>query len=841
MLLLQLLWITAVVKASLAQDAKVAVAKKEVAIPPAGEYYRIKSGNGDQDEQAKVATVKEEETIPPADDITAVNQETEKKATAPPESKTVDVHTTAPKEEKEEVTPAREAKAEESIEAVTKAKPFTTTETEETVTSTTNDAKEEVTTPSKDDATPVNEEVEKRTAGPITEAVTDGGPTTTTEMEEKVMSKAGSVTEAEPIGKPTTEEMGTVFLNEAAQQSQLRWIYENLAEPKFKKMIRYVRKDGTVVDHLISMRPTTYSKADTNCRMNGMVLGLFEDTAEASFVISNYREKYGVYYWENMWRGSTPQEDSKLVRRISDAMRSRFKWYSTGRGGYYDEKCPVVDKEYGRLLETGCFLQGPIRKWTKSNSLCEVHSLGYLAEKKRGYVCSDFVHKLDERPKPSAPDTRKEGVLHVRRNGTAVHFHIVTVGRILEKDARKECAKIGYELGRFANKKEEKNVLQKFRRRHCKFCRGSYWVDWAREEYSVGSMNVYKWVYNDPIYTQDSTIPRGEDECQILQLRSELRKTVSCSRPSHRLLYGDAASNAPTSSRMAYENLPKPKFPQIIRYVRKDGTVMDHLVFDEVHVIWRQAYQYCKKNGMQLGSFEDEDESSFVMITHNRKNCDSYCDMGSIWRGSTAEEDSKIAKLIARKLKRWSSIGQKHKQNRYYSSKANCPAVAMSGYLGKDICLLYSHEEKLGFVCSEETVKLASRPKPSAPDTSKEGVIHNRENGTAVHFHVVKVVTGRVTSEKVARYECAEIGYQLARFIDASEEQFVMQEFQRQHCPYCLGAYRVDHGPENKCQVLSFRRKSRLHTKCKRPTARKSKPARLNGYICSKVLGQAHI
>ncbi|KIH54636.1 hypothetical protein ANCDUO_15217, partial [Ancylostoma duodenale] len=324
--------------ASLAQDAKAAIAKKEVTVPPAGDITGLnqetekkatvppESGTVDahktapkkekeddiptrdvektvqglflfsqfcslrkqqrnartssaQNEQAKVAAAEEEETIPPADDTTAVNQETEKKATAPPESETVDVHTTAPKEEKEEVTPARvlqktvqrsvliftipqfqEAKAEEAIEAVTKAKPSTSTETEETVTSTTNGAKEEVTTPSKDDATTVNEEVEKRTAGPITEAVTDGGPTTTTEMEEKetttkseektVMSTAGSVTEAEPKGKPTTEEMGTVFLNEAAQQSQLRWIYENLAEPKFKKMIRYVRKDGTVVDHL---------------------------------------------------------------------------------------------------------------------------------------------------------------------------------------------------------------------------------------------------------------------------------------------------------------------------------------------------------------------------------------------------------------------------------------------------------------------------------------------------------------------------------------------------------------------------------------------------------------
>ncbi|RCN48094.1 hypothetical protein ANCCAN_05779 [Ancylostoma caninum] len=91
-----------------------------------------------------------------------------------------------------------------------------------------------------------------------------------------------------------------------------------------------------------------------------------------------------------------------------------------------------------------------------------------------------MVYKLPERPKPSAPDTRKEGVLYVRPNGTAVHFHVVTVGRIPEKDARKECAKIGYELGRFANKHEEEYVTREFRRRHCELCKGYYWVEWEK-------------------------------------------------------------------------------------------------------------------------------------------------------------------------------------------------------------------------------------------------------------------------------------------------------------------------------------------------------------------------
>ncbi|KIH68033.1 hypothetical protein ANCDUO_01635 [Ancylostoma duodenale] len=130
-----------------------------------------------QDEQTKAVAVTEEVTTPPADGITATNQETE---IVPQEGETVDVRTTAPKEEKDDILPAREETVEAATEAVTDAKPPTTTEIEEMVTFTANGAKEEVTTPSKDDVTP------KRTAGPIPEAVTDGEPPTTTEMAEKV-------------------------------------------------------------------------------------------------------------------------------------------------------------------------------------------------------------------------------------------------------------------------------------------------------------------------------------------------------------------------------------------------------------------------------------------------------------------------------------------------------------------------------------------------------------------------------------------------------------------------------------------------------------------------------
>ncbi|RCN48095.1 hypothetical protein ANCCAN_05780 [Ancylostoma caninum] len=113
---------------------------------------------------------------------------------------------------------------------------------------------------------------------------------------------------------------------------------------------------------MITRNFAKYSEAHRNCRLSGMSLGSFEDAAESSFVLSNSREKYGYSYWESLWRGgSTPEEDSKLVRRISDAMRSRFNWYSTGRGGYNDEKCPIVDNELARLLETRCFFRMRVR------------------------------------------------------------------------------------------------------------------------------------------------------------------------------------------------------------------------------------------------------------------------------------------------------------------------------------------------------------------------------------------------------------------------------------------------------------------------------------------------
>ncbi|EYB83457.1 hypothetical protein Y032_0335g2874 [Ancylostoma ceylanicum] len=286
-----------------------------------------------------------------------------------------------------------------------------------------------------------------------------------------------------------------------------------------------------------------------------------------------------------------------------------------------------------------------------------------------------------------------------------------------------------------------------------------------------------------------------------------------------------------TASSRTSTQAPSPGCPTAnLRY--RTSPAFSYQVYDDVTTTWEHAYDYCKKSGAHLGSFEDEDESSYVMVTHNRRNCKSSCDTGYIWRSSTTEEDrweqnsmvnmmwsmmdyfSAASKEILEKLESWSN-----KQKPEHGTIVNCPIVAMSGYLGEDNCLLDSYEEGLGFVCSERIAKLPSRPKSSAPDTTKEGVTHKRKNGTVAHFHVV---TGRVTSERVARNECAEIGYELARFTDESEEQFIIEQFQRRHCPYCFGAYRVDwHGAGTKCKKLSFRHKSQMYTGCKRPTARK--------------------
>ncbi|KAK6738615.1 hypothetical protein RB195_020619 [Necator americanus] len=268
-----------------------------------------------------------------------------------------------------------------------------------------------------------------------------------------------------------------------------------------------------------------------------------------------------------------------------------------------------------------------------------------------------------------------------------------------------------------------------------------------------------------------------------------------------------------------YEKLPKPA-DKCIRYVRKDGTVMDHKIFREHRIKLENASRFCEENGMDLGSFEDENESRFVTTQYRVHECELplECD-----------------------VKLWRKVN-----NRKYTNK-RWPLVSLDdgslfpfSYSKASYYWDYLDTIELGVVCSKKIAELSAYPIFPDPDPKSTGVIVEKSNGAKYHYHVVS--SGLITLNK-ARRECKKIGYKLAVFSNDREEKFVVDEYKSKYCKYCNAAYWIRHKRRNfvryseRCYALWFKGRRRVGMDCSgRMNLRENHPYWAEGYICSKKL-----